>query len=125
GKRKAGDDFDFKQSARFHPYTITFKKPQQNEHLISEWKNKNDYILNITEQDQHNHYFNNNQSFPPLMSASTHHQQQFEERLISQVIEVEKKVDNIKNVANELETIIFETILPAIKAIQECSFINT
>ncbi|CAF4896940.1 unnamed protein product, partial [Rotaria sp. Silwood2] len=54
------------------------------------------------------------------MSASTHHQQQFEERLISQVIEVEKKVDNIKNVANE-----FETILPAIKAIQECSFINT
>ncbi|CAF4585025.1 unnamed protein product, partial [Rotaria sp. Silwood2] len=42
GKRKAGDDFDFKQSARFHPYTITFKKPQQNEHLISEWKNKND-----------------------------------------------------------------------------------
>ncbi|CAF4777630.1 unnamed protein product [Rotaria sp. Silwood2] len=48
GKRKAGDDFDFKQSARFHPYTITFTKPQQNEHLISEWKNKNDYILNIT-----------------------------------------------------------------------------
>ncbi|CAF4843734.1 unnamed protein product, partial [Rotaria sp. Silwood2] len=69
---------------------------------------------------QHNHYFNNNQSFPPLMPASTHHQQQFEERLISQVIEIEKKVDNIKNVPNELET-----ILPAIKAIQECSFINT
>ncbi|CAF1301357.1 unnamed protein product [Rotaria sordida] len=54
-----------------------------------------------------------------------HRLQQFEERLISQVIEIEKKVDNIKNVANELETIIFETILPAIKAIQECSFVNT
>ncbi|CAF3615143.1 unnamed protein product [Rotaria sp. Silwood1] len=51
--------------------------------------------------------------------------QQFEERLINQVIEVEKIVDNLKSTTCELETVIFETILPSIKAIQECSFVNT
>ncbi|CAF3895190.1 unnamed protein product [Rotaria magnacalcarata] len=51
--------------------------------------------------------------------------QQFEERLINQVIEVEKIVDNLKSTTCELETLIFETILPSIKAIQECSFVNT
>ncbi|CAF3787312.1 unnamed protein product [Rotaria sp. Silwood1] len=46
-QKKPVDDVGFKQSARFPPYTIIFKKPQQNEqvtdcklieHLILEWK---------------------------------------------------------------------------------------
>ncbi|CAF1303861.1 unnamed protein product [Rotaria magnacalcarata] len=46
-----------KQNAKFPPYIINFKKSQQNgqvtdrkliEHLILEWKSKNNYVLNIT-----------------------------------------------------------------------------
>ncbi|CAF3828522.1 unnamed protein product, partial [Rotaria sp. Silwood1] len=31
GTKKSVDDVGFKQSARFPPYTIIFRKPQQNE----------------------------------------------------------------------------------------------
>ncbi|CAF3774864.1 unnamed protein product [Rotaria socialis] len=51
--------------------------------------------------------------------------QQLEERVIDQITEIEKKLDNAKIFVSELEIIIFETILPAIKAIQDCSYTNT
>lgn len=51
--------------------------------------------------------------------------QRLEEKLINQVIELEMKVDSLQAKSDELENLMFETILPAIKSIQDCSFINT
>ncbi|CAF1303880.1 unnamed protein product [Rotaria magnacalcarata] len=114
-------------------------------------REKRTQLLINLEQDQQLHYNNNNQSFPPLPSTSIQQKQhkndrnniyieniltslsnkieyrlqQFEDRLINQVIEVEKIMDKLKSTTSELEAFIFETILPSIKPIQECSFINT
>jgi hypothetical protein len=51
--------------------------------------------------------------------------QQLEERLISQVIEIDKKIDKLKYNTNELESVIYETMLPAIRIIQKYSINNT
>jgi hypothetical protein len=50
--------------------------------------------------------------------------QQLEERLINQVVEIDKKLDNLKHNTSELETVIYEKLLPAIKTLQTYS-INT
>lgn len=51
--------------------------------------------------------------------------QQLEERLVNQVIELDKKIDNLKTSSDEIETIVYEMILPAIKSIQRFCLNNT
>jgi Mg2+ and Co2+ transporter CorA len=47
--------------------------------------------------------------------------QQLEERLINHVVEIDKKIDNLKHNTSELETVIYDKLLPAIKTLQTYS----